>query len=216
MNKVTIPKYTLGEEITNAISHGLGVLLGILALVLTIIFSVKRNNTVGIVSSCIYGTTMITMYLVSCLYHALSPRLKAKKVFRIIDHCDIYIFIAGCYTPYCLSLIGGSLGWIIFAIIWISAIIGVLLNVIDLEKFQVPSTIMYLIMGWMIIFSYNKISSLLPKAGLILLISGGVAYTIGAILYTIGAKKKYFHSVFHIFVLLGSTLQFFSILLYAI
>lgn len=216
MNKVTIPKYTLGEEITNSISHGLGVLLGILALVLTIIFSVKRNNTVGIVSSCIYGTTMITMYLVSCLYHALSPRLKAKKVFRIIDHCDIYIFIAGCYTPYCLSLIGGSLGWIIFAIIWISAIIGVLLNVIDLEKFQVPSTIMYLIMGWMIIFSYNKISSLLPKAGLILLISGGVAYTIGAILYTIGAKKKYFHSVFHIFVLLGSTLQFFSILLYAI
>lgn len=216
MNKVTIPKYTLGEEITNAISHGLGVLLGILALVLTIIVSVKRNNTVGIVSSCIYGTTMITMYLVSCLYHALSPRLKAKKVFRIIDHCDIYIFIAGCYTPYCLSLIGGSLGWIIFAIIWISAIIGVLLNVIDLEKFQVPSTIMYLIMGWMIIFSYNKISSLLPKAGLILLISGGVAYTIGAILYTIGAKKKYFHSVFHIFVLLGSTLQFFSILLYAI
>ncbi len=216
MNKVTIPKYTLGEEITNAISHGLGVLLGILALVLTIIFSVKRNNTVGIVSSCIYGTTMITMYLVSCLYHALSPRLKAKKVFRIIDHCDIYIFIAGCYTPYCLSLIGGSLGWIIFAIIWISAIIGVLLNVIDLEKFQVPSTIMYLIMGWMIIFSYNKISSLLPKVGLILLISGGVAYTIGAILYTIGAKKKYFHSVFHIFVLLGSTLQFFSILLYAI
>ena len=216
MNKVTIPKYTLGEEINNAISHGLGVLLGILALVLTIIFSVKRNNTVGIVSSCIYGTTMITMYLVSCLYHALSPRLKAKKVFRIIDHCDIYIFIAGCYTPYCLSLIGGSLGWIIFAIIWISAIIGVLLNVIDLEKFQVPSTIMYLIMGWMIIFSYNKISSLLPKAGLILLISGGVAYTIGAILYTIGAKKKYFHSVFHIFVLLGSTLQFFSILLYAI
>ena len=156
------------------------------------------------------------MYLVSCLYHALSPKLKAKKVFRVLDHCDIYLFIAGCYTPYCLSLIGGKMGWIIFSIIWISAIVGVLLNAIDLEKFQVPSTIMYLIMGWMIIFSYNSISTLLPKAGLVLLISGGIAYTIGAILYAIGSKKRYFHSVFHFFVLAGTTLQFFSILLYTI
>lgn len=216
MNKVTIPKYTLGEELINAISHGIGVLLGITALVLTIVFSSKNNNTIGIVSSCIYGTTMIIMYLVSCLYHALNPKLKAKKVLRILDHCDIYLFIAGCYTPYCLSLIGGKTGWIIFSIIWISAIIGVLINAIDLEKFQIPSTIMYLIMGWMIIFSYNSIATLLPTPGLILLISGGIAYTIGAVLYSIGSKKKYFHSVFHFFVLAGSTLQFFSILLYVI
>lgn len=216
MNKVTIPKYTLGEELINAISHGIGVLLGITALVLTIVFSSKNNNTIGIVSSCIYGTTMIIMYLVSCLYHALNPKLKAKKVLRILDHCDIYLFIAGCYTPYCLSLIGGKTGWIIFSIIWISAIIGVLINAIDLEKFQIPSTIMYLIMGWMIIFSYNSIATLLPTPGLVLLISGGIAYTIGAVLYSIGSKKKYFHSVFHFFVLAGSTLQFFSILLYVI
>ena len=216
MKKVTIPKYTLGEELINSISHGIGVLLGITALVLTVVFSARNHNTIGIVSSCIYGSTMIIMYLISCLYHALSPRLKAKKVFRILDHCDIYLFIAGCYTPYCLSLIGGTTGWIIFGIIWASAIIGVLLNAINLEKFQIPSTLMYLIMGWMIIFSYNSISSLLPKPGLILLISGGIAYTIGAILYAIGSKRKYFHSVFHFFVLAGSTLQFFSILLYAI
>lgn len=216
MNKVTIPKYTLGEELINAISHGIGVLLGITALVLTIVFSSKNHNTIGIVSSCIYGTTMIIMYLVSCLYHALNPKLKAKKVLRILDHCDIYLFIAGCYTPYCLSLIGGKTGWIIFSIIWISAIIGVLINAIDLEKFQIPSTIMYLIMGWMIIFSYNSIATLLPTPGLVLLISGGIAYTIGAVLYSIGSKKKYFHSVFHFFVLAGSTLQFFSILLYVI
>ena len=183
---------------------------------LTVVCSARNHNTIGIVSSCIYGSTMIIMYLVSCLYHALSPKLKAKKVFRVLDHCDIYLFIAGCYTPYCLSLIGGKMGWIIFSIIWISAIVGVLLNAIDLEKFQVPSTIMYLIMGWMIIFSYNSISTLLPKAGLVLLISGGIAYTIGAILYAIGSKKRYFHSVFHFFVLAGTTLQFFSILLYTI
>lgn len=216
MKKITIPNYTLGEELINAISHGIGVLLGITALVLTIVFSAKNNNTIGIISSSIYGGTMIIMYLVSCLYHALSPKLTAKKVFRIIDHCDIYLFIAGCYTPYCLSLIGGTTGRIIFAIIWISAIIGVLLNAINLEKFQVPSMIMYLVMGWMIIFSYNSISALLPKTGLILLITGGVSYTVGAIFCGLGTKKKYFHSIFHFFVLLGSTLQFFSILLYAI
>ncbi len=216
MKKITIPKYTLGEEILNSISHGFGVALGIVALVLTIIFSAKDHNTIGIVSSCIYGTTMIIMYLISCIYHALSPKLKAKKVFRVLDHCYIYLFIAGCYTPYCLSLIGGSTGWIIFAIIWTCAVIGVILNAINLEKFQIPSMIMYLLMGWMIIFSYDSISALLPTPGLVLLILGGISYTLGAILYGIGAKKRYFHSVFHFFVLLGSTLQFFSILFYAI
>lgn len=216
MKKITIPKYTLGEELMNAISHGLGVLLGITALVLTVVFSAKNHNTIGIVSSCIYGSTMIIMYLMSCIYHALSPKLKAKKVFRVIDHCDIYLFIAGCYTPYCLSLIGGRAGWVIFVIIWICAIIGVLLNAINLEKFQVPSMIMYLVMGWMIIFSYNSISALLPKAGLVLLITGGISYTVGAIFCGIGAKKKYFHSIFHLFVLAGSILQFLSIAMYVI
>ena len=216
MKKITIPKYTLGEELMNAISHGLGVLLGITALVLTVVFSAKNHNTIGIVSSCIYGSTMIIMYLMSCIYHALSPKLKAKKVFRVIDHCDIYLFIAGCYTPYCLSLIGGTTGWIIFAIIWISAIIGVLLNAINLEKFQVPSMIMYLVMGWMIIFSYNSISALLPKAGLVLLITGGISYTVGAIFSGTGAKKKSFHSIFHLFVLAGSILQFLSIAMYVV
>ena len=216
MKKVTVPKYTIGEEIVNSISHGLGIILGIVALVLTIVFSVKNNNTIGIVSSCIYGSTMIIMYTISCLYHALSPKLKAKKVFRVIDHCDIYLFIAGCYTPYCLSLIGGVTGWVIFAIIWACAVIGVLLNAIDLEKFIIPSVLMYLVMGWMIIFSYDSVATLLPTPGLVLLIAGGISYTVGAILYAIGSKKKYFHSVFHFFVLLGSILQFFSILLYAI
>ena len=216
MRKITIPQYSLGEELINSISHGVGVLLGITALVLTVVFSATHHSTIGVVSSCVYGTTMIIMYLISCLYHALSPKLKAKKVLRVIDHCDIYLFIAGCYTPYCLCLIGSMIGWIIFSIIWGSAILGVLLNVINLEKFQIPSTILYLIMGWMIIFSYNTISTLLPTPGLILLITGGIAYTIGAILYGIGSKKKYFHSIFHFFVLAGSTLQFLSILIYVV
>ncbi len=216
MRKITVPKYNLCEELINSISHGLGVILGIVALVLTIVQSAKNHSTIGVVSSCIYGSTMIIMYLNSCLYHAFSPKIKAKKVFRILDHCDIYLFIAGCYTPYCLCLIGGIKGWIIFSIIWLSAIVGVLLNAIDLEKFQIPSVILYLVMGWMIIFSYNSIEEVLALPGLILLITGGVAYTIGAILYGIGSKKRYFHSVFHFFVLAGSILQFLSILIYVV
>lgn len=216
MRKITVPKYNLCEELINSISHGLGVILGIVALVLTIVQSAKNHSTIGVVSSCIYGSTMIIMYLNSCLYHAFSPRIKAKKVFRILDHCDIYLFIAGCYTPYCLCLIGGIKGWIIFSIIWLSAIVGVLLNAIDLEKFQIPSVILYLVMGWMIIFSYNSIEEVLALPGLILLITGGVAYTIGAILYGIGSKKRYFHSIFHFFVLAGSILQFLSILIYVV
>jgi len=216
MKKVTIPKYTLGEELVNSISHGIGILLGITALVLTVISSVKNHNTIGVVSSCIYGSTMIVMYSISCIYHALSPKLKAKKVLRVLDHCDIYLFIAGCHTPYCLSLIGRVTGWIIFSIIWLIATIGILLNAIDLEKFQIPSVIIYLLMGWLIIFSYNSIKKVLLTPGLILLVTGGVFYTIGAILYVIGAKRKYFHSIFHFFVLIGSILQFLSILIYVV
>ena len=132
MSKITVPKYTLGEELLNSITHGFGVLFGITILVLTIIMSAYHHNTIGIVSSCIYGTSMIIMFLISCLYHALSPRIGAKKVFRILDHCDIYAFIAGSYTPFCLSLLGGTVGWVLFGIIWTCAMIGVIINSINL------------------------------------------------------------------------------------
>ena len=216
MTKNNKPKYTIGEEIVNAITHGIGALFGIVALVLTIIFSVKNNNTIGLVSSIIYGVSMIFMFTTSCIYHALSFRIKGKKILRIIDHCDIYVFIAGCYTPFCLSAIGGTTGWGIFTINWVCAIIGVLLNSINLEKFKIPSFIMYLIMGWMIIFSFKPLSASLDPIGINLLLLGGIIYTLGAVIYLIGSKIKYFHSVFHVFVLLGAISQFLSILLYSI
>lgn len=216
MEKKKSPKYTLGEEIVNAITHGVGALFGIVALVLTIIFSAKNHNTIGIVSSIIYGVSMIFMFTSSCIYHALSPNIKGKKIMRIIDHCDIYIFIAGCYTPFCLSAIGGTTGWIIFGINWACAIIGVILNSINLEKFKIPAFLIYLIMGWMIIFSFKSLSASLAPMGIKLLLLGGIIYTIGAIFYLIGSKKRYIHSVFHVFVLLGAISQFLSILLYSI
>jgi hemolysin III len=216
IQKVKKVKYTLGEEIVNAITHGIGAIFGVVALVLTIIFSVKNSNTMGLVSSIVYGVSMIFMFTTSCVYHALSPNIKGKKVLRVIDHCDIYVFIAGCYTPFCLSTIGGTTGWIIFGINWTCAIIGVLLNSINLEKFKIPSFAMYLIMGWMIVFSFKPLSENLAPMGINLLLLGGIVYTVGAVLYLIGSKRKYFHSVFHIFVLLGAISQFFSILLYSI
>lgn len=209
-------KYTLGEEITNSITHGIGVIFGITILVLTIIIAAKNKNTAGIVASCIYASSMIIMFLMSCLYHALSPNLKAKKVLRVIDHCDIYAFIAGSYTPFCISLIGGLEGWRLFGIIWSCAILGIIINAINIEKFKKLSLALYLIMGWMIIISFNSLYNAIQTPGLILLLTGGIIYTIGAILYVVGHKVRYMHSVFHIFVLAGCILQSFSILFYAI
>ena len=209
-------KYTLGEEITNSITHGIGVIFGITILVLTIIIAAKNKNTAGIVASCIYASTMIIMFLMSCLYHVLSPNLKAKKVLRVIDHCDIYAFIAGSYTPFCISLIGGLEGWRLFGIIWSCAILGIIINAINIEKFKKLSLALYLIMGWMIIISFNSLYNAIQTPGLILLLTGGIIYTIGAILYVVGHKVRYMHSVFHIFVLAGCILQSFSILFYAI
>ena len=216
MKDINKPKYTLGEEITNSITHGLGIIFAITILVLTIIMAAHNHNGVGIVSSCIYGTSMIIMFLFSCLYHALSPKTKAKKVLRIIDHCDIYIFIAGSYTPFCISLLGGTTGWTLFGIIWVCALLGVIMNSINLEKYKKIAFILYLIMGWMIVISSKSLYSVISINGLMYLLIGGIVYTIGAIIYGIGSKIRYMHSVFHLFVLAGCILQSFSILFYAL
>ncbi len=216
MSKKTKAKYTLGEEITNSITHGLGVAFGITILVLTIVMAAHNHNPAGVVAASIYGASMIIMFLMSCLYHALSPNLGAKKVLRVIDHCDIYVFIAGSYTPFCISLIGGATGWTLFGIVWACAIIGVLLNSIGLEKFKKFSFALYLVMGWMVLISFGALYKALPTNGFILWLTGGIVYTIGAIIYGIGHKVRYMHSVFHLFVLAGCILQSFSILFYAI
>lgn len=213
--KIEIPRYTLGEEITNAILHGIGALLSIAALVLCVVFSAIHHNPYAVVSSCIYGSTLIILYTMSCLYHSLKVN-NAKRVFRIIDHCSIYLLIAGTYTPYTLVSLNGATGWVTFGIIWACAILGIVLNSIDLKKYKVISFLLYFGMGWEIVFSYNKLSSVLDKGGLYLLLAGGVIYTVGAAFYGIGKKHKYMHSIFHFFVLAGSILHFFSILLYVI
>ena len=214
-----LPDYTKGEEIFNMVSHILGGVLGIVATVLCVVFAASHYNTYGVVSSAIYGATMIILYTMSSLYHGLSPKLKAKRVFQVLDHCAIFLLIAGSYTPFALCTLREDnpvIGWVIFGVIWAMAILGIVLNAIDLKKYNIFSMICYLVMGWCIIFRVHLLPTLLGTTGFALLIIGGAVYTIGAILYGLGKKHRYMHSIFHLCVFVGSLLQFFCILLYVV
>lgn len=216
LSERVLPTYTKGEEIFNMVSHIVGGAFGIAVTALCVIFAAIHHNVYGIVSGAIYGTTMIILYTMSSIYHGLHPN-KAKKVFQVLDHCTIFLLIAGSYTPFVLCTFreyNTALGWTLFGIIWGVAILGIVLNAIDLKKYKVFSMICYLAMGWCIIIKLPLLISLLGIPGTVILVSGGIAYTIGAILYGIGKKHKYIHSIFHLFIVLGSVLQFFSILLY--
>ena len=207
-----LPTYSKGEEIFNMVTHIVGASLGVIAMVLCIIVSAIHGNGYGVVSSVIYGITMITLYTMSSIYHGLSPKTKAKKVFQILDHCTIFLLIAGSYTPFALVLFreyDPVVGWSIFGMIWGMAILGIVLNSIDLKKYRVFSMICYLIMGWAVIFRVDLLIKLLEPVGIVLLVLGGIAYTIGAILYGIGKKRKWMHSIFHLFIFLRKFITIF-------
>lgn len=200
------------------VSHICGGALGITATVLCVVFSAIHKNVYAIVSSAIFGFTMILLYTMSSIYHGLRPNT-AKKVFQVIDHCSIYLLIAGTYTPFSLCTLreySTPLGWTVFGIIWGLAVLGIVLNAIDLKSFKVISMFLYLGMGWCIIFTIKIVFNALGTIGFILLLAGGIAYTVGSILYGLGRKHKYMHSVFHLFVILGSLLHFLCILFFVI
>lgn len=213
-----LPNYTRGEEIFNMVSHIVGAATGIVVLVLCVIVAALNHNVYGVVSSVIYGTTMIMLYTMSSIYHGLKSGT-AKKVFQVIDHCTIYLLIAGTYTPIALSAIRSVspvLGWTLFGVEWAFAVLAITLTAIDLEQFGVFSMICYIGMGWSVIVIYKVALSALTLPGFILLFIGGVFYTIGAILYGLGSTRKYMHNIFHVFVIIGSVMQFFAILFYAL
>ena len=212
-----LPDYTRGEEIFNMVSHIVGGALAVAALVLCVAFAAVHRNPWGIGTGIVYGITMIVLYTMSSIYHGLSPRLGAKKVFQVIDHCAIFLLIAGTYTPYTLCVLrpdDPKLGWGIFALVWGVSVLGIVLNAIDLDRFAVFSMICYLGLGWCIIAAIKPLVRLLHPTALWLLVAGGIAYTVGAVAYGAGNKIRYMHSVFHLFVVAGSALHFLSILLY--
>ena len=212
-----LPSYTKGEEIFNMVSHIVGGVAGIVTIVLCSVFGAIRGNVYGVVSGVIFGVSMIFLYTMSSLYHGLKPNSNSKKVFQILDHCAIFVLIAGSYTPFALCTLreySTALGWVIFGVIWAFAIFGITLNAIDLKKYKVFSMICYLVMGWCIIIRGDLLPKLLGIDGFALLLAGGIVYTIGAILYGIGKKRKYVHSVFHLSVFLGNLLHVLCVLMY--
>ena len=213
--KIPIPKYTLGEELISAISHGVGAALGVVALCMCVAKSTAVGDGYAQVSSWIFGISMIILYSMSCIYHALKPN-NAKRVMRVFDHCTIFLLIAGTYTPFTLISLRGNVGWTLFGIIWGTAIIGIILNAIDMEKFKTISMICYLAMGWAIVFTFKPLCAAVAQAGIKLLVAGGIAYTVGAVVYGIGSKVKYMHSIWHFFVLAGTILHFFAIYRYVL
>ena len=213
-----LPDYTRGEEIMNMVTHIVGGATGIAALVLCVIRAALNGNVYGVVTSAIYGAMLIVMFTISSVYHGLRPNM-GKKVMQVIDHCTIYFLIAGTYTVIVLSAIRPDfpfLGWGLFAFEWALVALATTLTAIDLKKYNVFSMICYIGMGWAVIPFWRQTMDVLTVPGFLWLLSGGIAYTIGAVLYGIGSKKRWMHSVFHIFVVLGALLQFFAILFFAL
>ena len=204
-----LPSYTKGEEIFHMVSHIVGGAFGVLALILCVARSLLHGSLWGVVSSCIYGASIIALYTMSSVYHGLKPGM-AKKVLQVLDHCTIYLFIAGSYTPVMLTAlrpVHPGWAWSILGLVWGIAILAIVLNAIDLKSFDAFSMVCYIGMGWCVILGIKPVMEVVPARNLWLLVWGGVAYTVGAVLYGLGKKRRWMHGVFHVFCLIGSLLQ---------
>ncbi|KGX88810.1 PAQR family membrane homeostasis protein TrhA [Pontibacillus litoralis] len=206
--------FTKKEEVVNAITHGFGVLLSIAALSLLVVFASMSGDAIDIVSVTIYGLTMVFLYTSSTLVHAFPPG-KWKDRFEILDHAAIYLFIAGTYTPIALILLRGPLGWSLFGLVWFIAIAGVIFKMFFVKKFVVLSTIMYIMMGWIIVFAWNPLVAQIALGGVVLLIIGGLLYSFGSIFY-VWRGFRFHHAVWHLFVIGGSVMHFLAIFFYVL
>lgn len=232
VNEISLPNYTVKQDIWNAITHGLGAIFGVVVTILMILkinlwgaWGVNHTEHVyRLVSVCVYGCGMILCYTISCIYHSLLKN-NGKRVLRVIDHDTVFMLIAGSYTIFCLNNLREQtlwgvipcVGWVIFGICWVGVIVGIVFNSINIHKYNALSTSLYIIIGWSIIFAAKELINTITLNGFLWMLSGGIAYTLGAILYGIGAKKSlWFHTVFHVFIVIGTVLQFISIWFYVL
>lgn len=214
--RTPLPDYTRGEEIANMVTHIAGGVFAVAAIPLLVIMAAIHRNPWAITTGVIYGVSLLIMFTVSSIYHGLRPG-RAKRVLRIIDHCDIYFLIAGTYTPILLCAIrplNPAMAWTVFGVEWALAAIAVTLNAVDLKRFEKVSMACYIGMGWCVIAVLKVTIEAMTLPGFLLLLAGGIAYTVGAVLYGVGKRVRYMHCVFHVLVLIGSILQFLSILFY--
>ncbi len=213
-----LPDYTKGEEIFNMVSHIVGGAFGIVALVLCVVKAALLGDGYAIAGSIIYGLSLVELYTMSSVYHGLRPKT-AKKVMQVLDHCSIYFLIGGTYTPILLCAIrpvAPVWGWVLFGVVWAIAAMATVFTAIDIIKYAVLSMACYIGMGWCIVVAAKPTFEALPMAAILWLLAGGVAYTVGAVLYGLGRKRRYMHSIFHLFVLLGSVLHFVCIFCYVL
>lgn len=207
-------KYSLAEEISHAITHGVGLLLSIAGLAILIGFATVHNSTLAVTCSAIFGATLIMLYGASTLYHAITHE-KIKNIFQQFDHASIYLLIAGTYTPITLVALGGVWGWTIFSIIWGCALLGITLELVFPNRFEKLSLMLYLLMGWMIIIAINPLIDNMENGGLWLLLAGGLSYSVGVIFY-LWRSLPFNHAIWHLFVLGGSVTHYLMVLLYVI
>ena len=205
---ISIPPYTVGEEISNAVSHGFGALLSAAALVLLL---VRACGALAVTAAALYGSAMILLYTMSCLYHALPPSLTGKKVLRILDHCSVFLLVFGTYIPAALLGVGGARGWTLFGLVAFFSLLGIVLTALDLEHYQTAAVFCQLLSGWSILIGIRELLAAMGTQGMAWMIAGGLMYTVGAALYGLGKSKRYCHCVFHVFCLLGSFCHFWAI-----
>ena len=207
-------QYSLGEEIANAITHGLGVLGAVVGLCVLVALALARGTVWHVASVAIYGVTLVLLYTSSTLYHSLSGT-RARRIFKIFDHSSIYLLIAGTYTPFTLVTLRGSWGWSLFAIVWTLALIGVSTEALWVNRPKWLSAVVYLGMGWLVVVAIKPLVASLPPAGWWLLLAGGLSYTVGCAFYVL-RRIRYMHAVWHLWVLAGSVCHFLAVLLYVI
>ncbi|WP_019910358.1 PAQR family membrane homeostasis protein TrhA [Paenibacillus sp. HW567] len=206
--------YSRKEEVANAITHGIGALLSLAALVLLVVYAAQSGTAWHVVSFSVYGATMLLLYINSTLVHSLREG-RAKDFFEFMDHSSIYLFIAGTYTPFLLVVIRGTLGWTLFGIVWGIAVFGVFFKAFFVKRFLFMSTLFYIAMGWLIVIAWNPLSAVMAAGGMTLLLAGGLLYTLGTIFY-VWRGFPYHHAIWHLFVLGGSIVHFFAVLLYVL
>lgn len=208
--------YTVGEEIANAVTHGVAALFSVAGLAVLVAFAVVYSGSPKVVTAVsVFGASMIFLYTASTLYHAI-PNVRAKKVLQVIDHSMIYVLIAGSYTPFCLITLKGVTGIVLCVVVWLIAVLGISLQSVLLKKSDWINCILYLIMGWLALFVIDPLTEELQTPGLWLLVAGGIAYSVGVIFYVSDERIRYAHTIWHVFVFAGTCLQFFSVLLYVI
>lgn len=199
----------LGEEIVNAITHGLGAILAVVGLVFLLVRAIRFGATIHVASVALFGASMILLYLCSCLYHALAE-CKGKQVFQVLDHCTIFLLILGTYIPICLVNLGGVLGWTLFGVNTACAVVGIVLTAMDMKRWKKLSMVLYVVMGWMCVIALPAIYQALTPMGFVFLVLGGVCYTVGILFYR-QKEKLYRHGIWHVFVLAGTVFQFFTV-----